>query len=90
LVLADAVREHAAVVAVVVKTPLHVDDVAGLVGRDCSLAPDVARLVVVDRYTGIVAAGTGATDRSGVKSGPGGYGLEDGAFGAGVFAFAAL
>ena len=34
LVLADAVGEHAAVVAVVVDAPLDCDHVAGLVGRD--------------------------------------------------------
>ena len=86
LVLADAVREHAAVVAVVVDTPFHVDDVAGLVGRDGGLAPDVAGLVVVDRYAGVVAAGARAADEGGVEGRPGGYRLENGTFRAGVFA----
>jgi hypothetical protein len=90
LVLADAVREHAAVVAVVVETPLHIDDVAGLIGRNGGLAPDVAGLVVVDGYASIVAAGARAADEGGVEGGPGSYRLEDSTFGAGVFACATL
>lgn len=60
LVLADAVGEHASVVAVVVDAPLDVNDIAGFVCRDRGLAPVGAGLVVVDTYTGVVAAGAGA------------------------------
>jgi hypothetical protein len=65
LVLADAVREHAAVVAVVVDAPLHLDDVAGGICDDGLVAPVVGGLVVVDAYAGIVAAGSASTNLCG-------------------------
>lgn len=90
LVLADAIGEHAAVVAVVVEAPLYVDDIASLVACDCSLAPDVTRLVVIDGDTGVVTTGTRAANGSSVEGRPRGHGLENGALRAGVFAFATL
>lgn len=54
LVLADAVREHSAVVAVVVDAPLNIDDLAGRV-RGYDFVPPVRRwLVVVKAHAGVV------------------------------------
>lgn len=86
LVLADAVAEHAAVVAVVVDAPLHFDLLAGGVGGDWFGTPVVGGLVVVDAVAGVVAAGSAATDGGGVEVWPGRDGFEDGAFGTGVHA----
>ncbi len=84
LVLADAVREHAAVVPVVVDAPLDLDDLAGPVGRDGSGAPRGARLVVVDADARVVAAGPVAAHDGGVEVRPRRYWLLDGALGAGI------
>lgn len=70
LVLADPVGEHAAVVAVVVDAPLHLDHVAGGVGLHDLIAPAVAGLVVVDADAGVVAAGSAAADLRGFEVGP--------------------
>lgn len=71
LVLTDAVGEHAAVVAVVVDAPLHLDHVAGGVGLHDLVAPAVAGLVVVDADAGVVSAGSAAADLWAFKFGPG-------------------
>lgn len=84
LILADAVREHAAVVAVMIDAPLHLDDLTGRVDG-CRLgAPVGGGLVVVNVYPGVETAGAAAADGSGVEVWPGGDGLEDHAFRAGV------
>lgn len=62
LVLADPVREHAAVVTIVTDAPLHSDRVAAGVGHDWRVAPVCGGLVVVDAHAGVVAAGSGTTD----------------------------
>jgi hypothetical protein len=72
------------VVAVVVDAPLHGDDLPGGVGCHGREAPVCGGIVVVDADARVVAAGAGAGDGRGVEVGPGGDGLEDGAFGAGV------
>lgn len=71
LVLADAVGEHAAVVAVIVDAPLHLDHVAGRIGLHDLIAPVVAGLVVVDAHAGVVAAGSAAADLGAFEVGPG-------------------
>ena len=86
LVLADAVGEHAAVVAVVVDAPLDGDDVARRVGLDDFVAPGLAGLVVVDAHAGVVAAGAAAANGGGVEVGPRCNRFQDGALGAGVSA----
>ena len=84
LILADAVGEHAAVVAVVVDAPLDVDDLASGVGGDGLGAPGAGGEVIVDVNTGVVAAGAGAADGGGVEIRPGLNGLENLALWAGV------
>lgn len=66
--------------------PLYVNYISGLVGSHCVLTPDIAGLVVVYTDAGVVAARAGAANFGTVEIGPCGYGLEDGAFGACVFA----
>ncbi len=84
LILAEAVGEHAAVVAVVVDTPLNIDSVAGLVGLDGFLAPVCAGLVVVDTDALVVSARSHTSNRCLVESGPSIYGLKDSALWASI------
>lgn len=84
LVLADAVGEHAPVVSVVVHTPHNLDLLAGGVRFDHISAPVTCWHVVVGAYSGIVPANTAASDFGLVERWPSGYGLQDGAFRAGV------
>ena len=70
LVLADPVREHTAVVAVVVNTPLDVDNLTGRVGRNNRVTPVGARLIVVDAHAGVVATNTASAHRCSVQVGP--------------------
>lgn len=86
LVLADAVREHAAVVAVVVDAPLDLNGFTGAVCRDGLFAPVGAWLVVVDADPGVVSAGPGAIDHGLVQVGPCMNRLEDSTLRAGIWA----
>jgi len=66
LVLADTPTEHAAVVSVVVNTPLYINDLARRVGDNGRISPVGSRRVVVNADTSIVAARTTPADwRSG-------------------------
>ena len=80
LVLTDPVGEHAAMVAVVVDTPLHFNLFASTVGLHSIGAPVSGWLVVVDTITGVVTTGSAAADWCGVEVGPGGDGFEDRTF----------
>ena len=71
-------------VTIVINAPLHSGRVAAGVGHDGRVTPVRSGLVVVDAHAGVVAAGSGAADYCGSYVWPGGYGLEDGAFGAGI------
>lgn len=84
LILTDAVTEHPAVIAVVVQTPHYLDLLARFVGLDRLRTPCAARLVVVDADARVVAARSAAVYGGFVKCWPRCYGLENGAFGAGV------
>lgn len=56
LVLADTVTEHATMVAVVVDTPLDINDITSLVHRDGLLTPVATGQVIVNSRTSVVAA----------------------------------
>ena len=76
LVLADTVTEHAAVIAVVINAPLHVDHLALLEGLH-DIAPVGSRAVVVSRGAGAVATRAAAANWSGGNVGPRGHWLQD-------------
>lgn len=77
LILADAIREHAAVVAVVVDTPLDFNNLAGRIGRNRLLAPICAGLIVVDTNACIVATWTCAPDLCLIEVWPSCHWLQD-------------
>lgn len=66
LVLADTVREHAAVVTIGINAPLHINHLAGSICGDSSIPPILSRLVVVDTNASIVAARAGSANRRGI------------------------
>lgn len=86
LVLTDSIAEHAAVIAVVVDTPLHINSLAGRICRDGGVAPVVRWLIIVDTDPGIVATWTAAANGGGGDIWPGFDGLSDCALGACVYA----
>jgi hypothetical protein len=84
LVLTDAVAEHAAVVAIVIDTPLYISHVTALVGDDRCRSPTRTRLIVVDADASIVTARAAASDWGRFEIRPCRDGLENGALRAGI------
>jgi len=70
LVLADAVAEHAAVVSVMVHTPLNSDSVASGVGDYRGVSPVCCRSVIVDTDACVVATRSAATNRCDIEVRP--------------------
>lgn len=77
LVLTDPVREHAAVVTVVVDTPLYFNLLARTVGLHSLRAPVSGGLVVVDTVTGVVTTGSTTADWCRIEVRPGLHRLEN-------------
>jgi hypothetical protein len=75
LVLAYPVREHPAMVSVVIQTPLHIDSVACCVGDDRLRAPSRTWLIVVDRHASVISTRSAATDRCRIEVRPRSDGL---------------
>ena len=81
LVFAYAVAEHSTMVTVVIKAPLHFNDISCCVGYYRRVSPMVVGLIIIDAHTSVVTTGTAPSYWCGSKVGPGGNGLEDSAFG---------
>ena len=79
MILADTVREHAAVVAVIIDTLLYLHDVVCCVAGHYGGAPVGAELVVVDTGAGVVAAWSAAAHLGSFEVWPGCDGFKDGA-----------
>jgi hypothetical protein len=79
LILADAVANHASVIAICINAHLDVDNVPSLVGHK-RCAPTWTRLIVVDAYASVISARSAATDFGSVDIGPSRHWLEDGTF----------
>lgn len=84
LVLANTIGEHASMITICIETPLYVHRVTSLVRDDGLRSPSRSGLVVIDRYTRVVAAWTAASNLSSIKIRPSGDRLEDSAFRASV------
>jgi hypothetical protein len=72
------------VVAVVIDTPLDFNSVTSGVCCDHFVAPVITGLVVVNTDSGVVPARSTSTHLGCFQVWPGGYGLENGAFRAGI------
>jgi hypothetical protein len=84
LILANAVAEHAAMIAVVVNAPLHGDGIAGRVSNDRGGPPAGSGGVVVNAHTSIVTTYTTSPHCRHVQVGPGRYWFKDCALGTSV------
>jgi hypothetical protein len=84
LVLADAVAEHTAVVAIGIDTPLYISHVTTLVGDDRCRPPTRTRLIVVDADASIITARAAASDLGRFEIRPCCDGLKNGTLRAGI------
>lgn len=71
-------------VAIVIDTPLDFNSVACGISCDDLVTPVITGLVVVDTDSGVIPAWSTSSHLGFFQVWPGGYGLENGTFGAGV------
>lgn len=71
-------------VAIVVDTPLHFDDLVRCVSGNYRVAPVIAGLVIVNTNSSIVSTWPTSANLCCFQVGPSGDWLEDGAFGASI------
>jgi hypothetical protein len=79
LILADAVANHASVIAICIDAHLDVDNVPSIVSHK-RCAPTWTGLIIVDAYASVISARSAATDFGSVDIGPSCHWLEDGTF----------